>query len=200
MTPSGKQSLKLMKNLVLLHVPYFVYVHNLKYCSIHEIFEHKPPDHNPLLFCPTYLLISSQKNFLPILNLSVYNYVIIVCLIKKSFLMCLNLVILSSTIQSTKLTCLLSCFSSQYTMVSVYIAEMSPKNSRGALTSLIGTAINSFFLIGLIANCGFEQFCFGWRVPMLIVVVLGPFFALVMFFIPRTPRYVWWVRNILMSE
>ncbi len=72
--------------------------------------------------------------------------------------------------------------------MSSYIAEMSPKKYRGRTTSLVGVFYGVFLVFQYGANCGYSQFCTGWRVSFAVQVVGGVVFGLITLFIPRTPR------------
>ena len=75
-----------------------------------------------------------------------------------------------------------------YMVMPVYIAEMSPKEHRGTLASIIGQTFNLGILVALCLNVGFAKFCEGWRVAFAIVVLLGLIFTIGMLFLPHTPR------------
>ena len=72
----------------------------------------------------------------------------------------------------------------------VYIAEMTPKESRGALSSTIGLTLNAGVNIALFANIGYAKFTLGWRVSIIIIALVGLVFSIGMKFLPHTPRYV----------
>ena len=72
----------------------------------------------------------------------------------------------------------------------MYIAEMTPKESRGMLGSTIGFSFNLGLNIGLFSNIGFAKFGVGWRVAIAIEALLGLVFAVGMKFMPHSPRYV----------
>ena len=79
-------------------------------------------------------------------------------------------------------------YSVLYGPLHVYISEMSPKKSRGMMASLTGFAYGSTLLVIFAANCGFSYFCLGWRISLVIQVVLGALYAMAMLLMPRTPR------------
>ena len=70
----------------------------------------------------------------------------------------------------------------------VYISEISPKNSRGSLTSIIGPLYGLGLVIAFALNCVFAKFCVGWRMPMVIQIAVGIVFLIGMSLMPRTPR------------
>ena len=70
----------------------------------------------------------------------------------------------------------------------VYIAEMTPKEIRGMMCSLIGPAFSVGISISLIANIGFAKFSLGWRVSIMIVGLVGLVYAIGMSIMPHTPR------------
>ena len=72
----------------------------------------------------------------------------------------------------------------------VYIAEMSPKESRGMLGSTIGPTFNVGVTIAFVANIGFTRFATGWRISTVITAILAVIFAVGMNFMPHTPRFV----------
>lgn len=74
-----------------------------------------------------------------------------------------------------------------YVILPVYIAEMSPKESRGMLTSIIGPMFSIGIVISLCANVGFAKFSFGWRMAF-VVVLFGLLYVIGMKFMPHTPR------------
>ena len=71
----------------------------------------------------------------------------------------------------------------------VYIAEMSPKESRGILGSTMGFAYNLGVAIGFLANIGFTRFAIGWRIST-VITAIAVIFAVGMSFMPHTPRLV----------
>ncbi len=77
-----------------------------------------------------------------------------------------------------------------YMVMPVYISEVSPKESRGMLTSLIGIGYAMGALLGLCTNIGFSRFLLGWRVATGVQAVWGLLFSLGMVWMPYTPRYV----------
>ena len=70
----------------------------------------------------------------------------------------------------------------------IYISELSPKKSRGLLTSSIGPVYCVALLIAVGLNCEFAKFCHGWRMQMVIQVIVGLIYSIGMLFMPRTPR------------
>ncbi len=74
-------------------------------------------------------------------------------------------------------------------MTTLYVVEISPKESRGMTSSIAGPGINFGYLTALLLNVGFEKFFVGWRVSVSIVFFLGLLYAAAMMFIPHTPRF-----------
>lgn len=70
----------------------------------------------------------------------------------------------------------------------VYISEVSPKEHRGTLSSLIGHGYTGGMLIALCLNIGYAKFALGWRVSFAVLGLLGAVFAIGMLFVPHTPR------------
>lgn len=70
----------------------------------------------------------------------------------------------------------------------IYISEMSPKESRGTLTSIIGPMYNIGFLGSLCTNIAFSKFSLGWRMAIAVLVIFGLLFTVGMKFMPHTPR------------
>ena len=75
-----------------------------------------------------------------------------------------------------------------YMVMPIYISEISPKDSTGMLTSLIGHGYALGILAALCTNIGFSKFHIGWRVAMIIQALSGLLFAVGAKWIPRTPR------------
>ena len=71
----------------------------------------------------------------------------------------------------------------------VYIAEMTPKESRGMMGSITGPTLNIGLLVAYFSNIGFERFSVGWRVSVAILASFALMFAVGMIFMPHTPRY-----------
>ena len=72
-------------------------------------------------------------------------------------------------------------------VMSVYIAEMTPKESRGLLGAIIGPAFNMGSCLGLLANIGFAEFDLGWRLSIAVAGLVGLVYAIGMSFMPHTP-------------
>lgn len=70
----------------------------------------------------------------------------------------------------------------------VYIVEISPKDSRGTLVSIIGPMFSIGVVIALCSNIGFAKFRLGWRMAFMVVLLLGVLFVIGMKFMPHTPR------------
>ena len=78
----------------------------------------------------------------------------------------------------------------------VYIAEIAPKNIRGALTSLVGPAIALGLLTGNLINLGFSRFDDGWRVSGLLLCLFGSIYVIGIAVLPGTPRFVAYAYSI----
>lgn len=70
----------------------------------------------------------------------------------------------------------------------VYVSEMSPKDYRGLMNSLLGLTFAVGILAALLFNIGFEKFPSGWRVAFAIIGLLGLISTVGMLFVPHTPR------------
>lgn len=70
----------------------------------------------------------------------------------------------------------------------VYISEISPKESRGMLTSLIGPGYAMGVLVALCTNIGFSRLRVGWRVATSIQALAGLLLSVGMILVPQTPR------------
>ena len=77
-----------------------------------------------------------------------------------------------------------------YMVMSVYIAEVSPKESRGMLGSTIGPTFMAGVTVALLANIGFAKFSIGWRLANVVLGIVGVIYAIGMAFLPYTPRLV----------
>ncbi len=88
------------------------------------------------------------------------------------------------------LTCILPFIHSLiYVTMPIYISEMSPKDSRGMLLSLVGTGFGIGVFLAACTNIGFSQFHLGWRVVMICQACMGMMFAFGMKWMPHTSRY-----------
>ena len=77
-----------------------------------------------------------------------------------------------------------------YVVVPVYIGEMSPKESRGMLVSLLAIVSGFGLGIGLCTNIGFSKFLLGWRLTSAVLGLGGLVYALTILWIPHSPRLV----------
>ncbi|KMZ64232.1 putative Sugar transporter [Zostera marina] len=77
-------------------------------------------------------------------------------------------------------------------IVPVYIAEISPSNSRGSLTSFPEIFVNIGILLGYISNYVFSGLSLhiGWRVMLGASILPSIFFSLALFIIPESPRWL----------
>lgn len=83
-----------------------------------------------------------------------------------------------------------SHYSIIYMVMPLYISEISPKESRGMLTSLIGPGYAVGVLIALCTNIGFSKFRLGWRVAMIIQGLMGLLLSVGAASLPQTPRWL----------
>ncbi len=74
-------------------------------------------------------------------------------------------------------------------IMSVYIAEISPKESRGMLNSVNGIAYCFGIISSLAANVGFSRFFLGWRLAIITSMfpILIYTFGMIMW-MPYTPQ------------
>ncbi|XP_023007056.1 polyol transporter 5-like [Cucurbita maxima] len=76
----------------------------------------------------------------------------------------------------------------------VYTAEVSPASSRGFLTSFPEVFINAGILLGYVSNYGFSKIPnptkMGWRFMLGIGAVPSVFLAVVVLFMPESPRWL----------
>ena len=70
----------------------------------------------------------------------------------------------------------------------MYISEMSSKQMRGLMISLIGLGNAIGTIMGLLSNIGFKKFGEGWRVTCSIVALGELMLAMGFLFLPYTPR------------
>ena len=70
----------------------------------------------------------------------------------------------------------------------MYISEMSSKQTRGLMVSILGFGASTGTIIGLSSNIGFKKFDEGWRVTCSIVALGELIFAIGFLFLPNTPR------------
>ncbi|KAG7035098.1 Polyol transporter 5 [Cucurbita argyrosperma subsp. argyrosperma] len=76
----------------------------------------------------------------------------------------------------------------------VYTAEVSPASSRGFLTSFPEVFINAGILLGYVSNYGFSKIPnptkMGWRFMLGIGAIPSVFLAVVVLFMPESPRWL----------
>ena len=70
----------------------------------------------------------------------------------------------------------------------VYVSEMTPKDSRGILISLIGPAYAWGILLSNTTNIGFAKFVLGWRITMAVSALGGLIYAIGLMFMPHSSR------------
>ena len=68
------------------------------------------------------------------------------------------------------------------------MAEMTPKESRGMLTSAQGPLYSLGTILALLTNIGFAKFDVGWRIVFAVIAVSAPVYAIVMKLMPHSPR------------
>lgn len=71
----------------------------------------------------------------------------------------------------------------------VYISEVSPKDYRGALVSMVGIGYTLGSIVARIMNIGFAEVYWGWRLSFAVQGVLALFYGFGMVFMPHSPRY-----------
>ena len=76
-----------------------------------------------------------------------------------------------------------------YMMCPLYTAEASPKEVRGMMTSITGPSFNAGLVTAIFTNVGFSRFSVGWRIAVVVVMVVALVFSVGMKFLPHTPRY-----------
>ena len=76
-----------------------------------------------------------------------------------------------------------------YVVMPVYIGEMSPKESRGMMVSLLGPAYATGKIVAYITNIGFSKFHLGWRLTKVVLALGGLMYAFIMLWMPHSPRY-----------
>lgn len=74
--------------------------------------------------------------------------------------------------------------------VPLYISEISPSKSRGALVSLNQLAITIGILVSFICGYAFASSEFGWRLMFLAGFIPSMILAIGMIFLPETPRWL----------
>lgn len=75
-----------------------------------------------------------------------------------------------------------------YVVMPIYIAEMSPKDKRGQMVSIMGPGFAIGLLIGFCSNAGFVRFEEGWRVTCGVLALGGLLYAIGFLWLPHTPR------------
>ncbi len=75
-----------------------------------------------------------------------------------------------------------------YAIMPVYLTEVTPKDSRGLLTSMIGPIFGLGFMVSLCTNIGWAKFDLGWRLSIGGLVVIGLVAVIGFKFIPHSPR------------
>ncbi len=74
--------------------------------------------------------------------------------------------------------------------VPLYISEISPSKSRGALVSLNQLAITIGILVSFLCGYAFASSEYGWRLMFLAGFIPSLILAVGMFFLPETPRWL----------
>ena len=75
-----------------------------------------------------------------------------------------------------------------YTIMPVYLSEMTPKDSRGMLSSTIGPTYLGGYLFALCTNVGYAKFPLGWRVTMAVAALGGLIYLIGLMLMPHSPR------------
>lgn len=71
----------------------------------------------------------------------------------------------------------------------VYLSEISPKESRGMIVSLVGPLYAIGLLVAICSNIGFAEFGLGWRVSVGIAAVIALVSIIGSGYLPHSPRY-----------
>ena len=69
----------------------------------------------------------------------------------------------------------------------VYVAEVSPKESRGMLNSVNGVAYGLGTIAALATNIGLSKIFLGWRIALVLPAFVALIYAVGMIWIPHTP-------------
>ncbi|KAJ4812044.1 Major facilitator superfamily protein [Rhynchospora pubera] len=74
----------------------------------------------------------------------------------------------------------------------IYIAEISPADARGTLTSLLEICINLGILLGYVSNYAFSGFSehISWRIMLGVGILPSVFIGVALFVIPESPRWL----------
>ena len=79
-------------------------------------------------------------------------------------------------------------FSVIYMVMPIYVSETVPKEFRGFVSGLLGTANNIGAFLSTCANIGFSKFYFGWRISFTIVSIIGLMLIIGTKWMPHSPR------------
>lgn len=71
----------------------------------------------------------------------------------------------------------------------VYLSEISPKESRGIIVSIVGPLYAIGLLVASCSNAGFAKFYLGWRVSIGILAVITLMSIIASKYLPHSPRY-----------
>ena len=77
-----------------------------------------------------------------------------------------------------------------YMLSTLYVAEVSSKETRGTFTSLTGPFASAGILLSFFTNFGFAKFTQGWRVSIAVVAMSSLLYSFGMMFLPHSPRYL----------
>ena len=74
----------------------------------------------------------------------------------------------------------------------IYIAEISPNNTRGFLTTFPEIFINIGILLGYVSNYSFSGFSphINWRIMLAVGILPSVFIGFALFIIPESPRWL----------
>ena len=72
--------------------------------------------------------------------------------------------------------------------MSVYIAEISPKESRGMLNSINGIFYSIGTISSLAASIGYSRFLLGWRISIITPMYAILIYTVGMIWMPHTPQ------------
>ncbi len=73
-------------------------------------------------------------------------------------------------------------------IMTVYVAEISPKESRGMLNSINGISLCFGTIVSLAANVGYSRFLLGWRIAIITLLCPLLIYTVGMMWMPHTPQ------------
>ena len=81
-------------------------------------------------------------------------------------------------------------YRSFYAVMPVYLSEISPKESRGVIASMVGPMYAFGQVVSVCSNVGLAKFDLGWRVSIGASAVIALVFIIGARYLPHSPRYV----------